>query len=181
MTLQKFQCLLAVMETRHLSAHAYFCLFYSEMLLETTVCVTADQTETLLCFCRVLRWSLGSSDPLRNQAGLPGQGPQWRPGRTTDMEEEKLNQRKKLDAFYTHRCLFLKIVPVDCLHAHILGPQVHCGHRRSRSSLARCILLEPAWRCSSSGQQSSELHSVHKKKKTGRNGFNWRKNGPLQN
>lgn len=53
------------------------------------------------------------------------------------------------------------IVPVDCLHAQIFGPQVHCVHRRSQSSLVRCILLEPAWRCSSSGQQSSELHSVH--------------------
>lgn len=158
MTLQKFQCLLAVMETWHLSSHANFCLFYSEMLLETLI---EDQKETLLCFCRVLQWSLGSSDPLRNQAGLQGQGPQWRPGRTTDRHGRKSSLIRGRSWMHFIRTDAGFIVPVDCLHAQIFGPQVHCVHRRSQSSLVRCILLEPAWRCSSSGQQSSELHSVH--------------------
>lgn len=51
--------------------------------------VLEDQTETLLCFCRVLQRSLGSSDPSRNQARLQGRGPRRRPGRTTDRHGRK--------------------------------------------------------------------------------------------
>lgn len=64
-----------------------FLHFERRKTLPTHTGVWGDQTETLLCFCRVLRWSRGSRDSLPNRAGPLGQGPQCQSGRTADTEE----------------------------------------------------------------------------------------------
>ena len=185
MTLQKIRCLLAVMETWHLSARAYFCLFYGEMLLETLLrsCVRgSDRNITVfLQSSSTEPWQLRSFAKPGKTSGSGTTTATRQDYRQTRKESSLIRGRSRMHFIRTGAGF---ILPVDCLHAQILGPQVHCVHRRSQSSLVRCILPAPAWRCSSSGQQSSELHSARQQSECRndlRLGVNWRKNGPLQN
>lgn len=123
------------------------CLFCitEEIPSYTDTCLRVNLTEALPYFCRAPQWTLGSPDSWQDLAGPQGQGLQLQPGRTTDTEQSSdyLRHQCVIQYIKKHMPVMLDL-PVDCLHAQILGQQVHFGRRHSQSSLVQCILLEPA-------------------------------------